>query len=35
MRTFFVSDVHGSERCFKKIFVNAAKFYSVDVLILG
>jgi Icc-related predicted phosphoesterase len=34
MRIFFVSDVHGSERCFKK-FVNAAKFYSVDVLILG
>lgn len=36
MRTkvFFVSDVHGSDRCFKK-FVNAGKFYGADVLILG
>ncbi len=33
-RIFFVSDVHGSERCFRK-FINAAKFYSANVLILG
>ncbi len=33
-RIFFVSDVHGSERCFRK-FLNAAKFYSANVLILG
>jgi Icc-related predicted phosphoesterase len=36
MRTklFFVSDVHGSDRCFRK-FINAGKFYDADVLILG
>lgn len=33
-RIFFVSDVHGSERCFRK-FINAASFYKADVLILG
>ena len=31
---FFTTDVHGSERCFRK-FVNAAAFYGADVLILG
>jgi uncharacterized protein len=31
---FFATDIHGSERCFIK-FVNAAKFYSANVLILG
>lgn len=31
---FFASDLHGSEICFKK-FVNAAKFYKADVLVLG
>src|ERR1700737_1530998 len=31
---FYASDIHGSEKCFLK-FVNAAKFYSADVLILG
>jgi uncharacterized protein len=31
---FFATDVHGSTVCFKK-FVNAAKFYGADVLILG
>jgi uncharacterized protein len=31
---FFASDIHGSERCFMK-FVNAAKFYHAQVLILG
>ncbi|MGQ9642027.1 MAG: metallophosphoesterase family protein [Candidatus Bathycorpusculaceae bacterium] len=33
-RIFFTSDIHGSEYCFKK-FLNAAKFYNADVLILG
>ena len=31
---FFASDLHGSEICFKK-FVNAARFYQADVLVLG
>lgn len=31
---FFVTDVHGSDVCFRK-FLNAAKFYKVNVLILG
>lgn len=31
---FFATDIHGSERCFMK-FINAAKFYSAGVLILG
>jgi hypothetical protein len=33
-RIFFVTDVHGSDRCFRK-FVNAGKFYNANVLILG
>jgi Icc-related predicted phosphoesterase len=33
-RIFFASDVHGSESCFHK-FLNAAKFYDADVLILA
>ena len=33
-RIFFCTDVHGSTVCFKK-FVNAARFYDADVLILG
>ena len=33
-RIFFVTDVHGSDRCFRK-FVNAGKFYNASVLILG
>jgi Icc-related predicted phosphoesterase len=33
-RVFFTSDVHGSEVCFMK-FLDAAKFYKADVLILG
>ena len=33
-RIFFATDIHGSEICFKK-FVNAAKFYKADVLVLG
>ena len=31
---YYTSDIHGSERCFLK-FLNAAKFYGVDTLILG
>lgn len=33
-RIFFVTDVHGSEKCFRK-FVNAAKFYEAQVIVLG
>jgi Icc-related predicted phosphoesterase len=33
-RLFFVTDVHGSDRCFRK-FVNAGKFYNATVLVLG
>lgn len=33
-RIFFVTDVHGSDRCFRK-FINAGKFYSANVLVLG
>ena len=33
-RIFFTSDVHGSEVCFSK-FLNTAKFYDANVLILG
>jgi len=34
LRVFFVTDVHGSEKCFIK-FVNAGKFYNANVIILG
>ncbi len=34
LRIFFATDVHGSDRCFRK-FVNAAGAYDADVLILG
>ena len=34
MKLYFATDVHGSEICWKK-FINAAKFYEVDTLILG
>jgi Icc-related predicted phosphoesterase len=33
-RVFFITDVHGSTKCFRK-FLNAAKFYSANVLVLG
>ncbi|MGI0090344.1 MAG: metallophosphoesterase family protein [Nitrososphaerales archaeon] len=33
-RLFFVTDIHGSDRCFRK-FINAAKFYKAQSLILG
>jgi Icc-related predicted phosphoesterase len=31
---FYASDIHGSEKCFLK-FINAARFYSASVLVLG
>ncbi len=31
---YYASDVHGSERCWRK-FLKAASFYSVDTLIMG
>lgn len=34
MKIFFATDVHGSDICWRK-FLNAGKFYGVDVLILG
>jgi Icc-related predicted phosphoesterase len=34
VRLFFATDVHGSEVCWRK-FVNSAKHYEVDILILG
>ena len=33
-RVFFVSDLHGSERCFRK-FVNAGKVYQAQILLIG
>jgi Icc-related predicted phosphoesterase len=33
-RLFFATDVHGSDRCFRK-FLNAAAFYRADYLVLG
>ncbi|MBS7655092.1 metallophosphoesterase [Candidatus Bathyarchaeota archaeon] len=33
-RIFFATDVHGSEKCWKK-FVNAGKFYKANISILG
>jgi len=33
-KLFFATDVHGSEICWKK-FINAGKFYDVDLIILG
>lgn len=34
MRIFFATDIHGSEVCWRK-FINAAKYYKADTLILG
>ena len=34
VRLFYATDVHGSERTFRK-FVNCAKFYKVDHLVMG
>jgi len=33
-RLFYATDIHGSERTFRK-FVNAGKFYEADALIMG
>jgi uncharacterized protein len=34
LRVFFATDIHGSETCFRK-FLNSAKFYEADVIVLG
>jgi Icc-related predicted phosphoesterase len=34
MRLFFVTDIHGSDLCFRK-FLNAATAYEADVILLG
>ena len=34
MRIYYAGDVHGSEKCWRK-FLNAAKFYEVDTLVMG
>ncbi|MBL8049749.1 MAG: hypothetical protein JNM46_00880, partial [Anaerolineales bacterium] len=33
-RLFFATDIHGSERTFRK-FINAGKFYEVNVIVMG
>ncbi len=33
-RLFFATDIHGSERTFRK-FINAGKFYQVNVIVMG
>jgi Icc-related predicted phosphoesterase len=33
-RLFFATDIHGSERTYRK-FINAGKFYEVDVIVMG
>ncbi len=33
-RLFFATDLHGSERTYRK-FINAGKFYGVDTLVMG
>lgn len=34
VKLFFATDIHGSDRCFRK-FINAGKFYGADVLLMG
>ncbi len=34
IRIFFATDIHGSTLCFKK-FINSAKFYKADIIIMG
>jgi len=34
IKFFYATDIHGSERCFRK-FINAGAFYGVDALIMG
>ena len=33
-KVFFATDIHGSDRCFRK-FLNAASFYGCDVIVMG
>src|SRR3972149_3117376 len=33
-RLFFATDIHGSERTYRK-FINAGKFYGVNVIVMG
>jgi Icc-related predicted phosphoesterase len=33
-RLFYATDLHGSERTYRK-FINAGKFYEVDILVMG
>jgi Icc-related predicted phosphoesterase len=33
-KLFFATDIHGSERCFRK-FLNAGRFYGADILLMG
>ena len=33
-RLFFATDIHGSERNYRK-FINAGKFYDVNVVVMG
>ena len=33
-KLFFATDIHGSEKCWKKL-VNSGNFYDVDIIILG
>jgi Icc-related predicted phosphoesterase len=33
-KIFFTTDIHGSERCYRK-FINASKFYGAQAIILG
>ncbi|MEM3921299.1 MAG: phosphoesterase [Desulfurococcaceae archaeon] len=34
VKVFYATDIHGSEKCFRK-FLNAQKIYGVNILILG
>lgn len=34
LKIFFATDIHGSDRCWRK-FINGAKFYDAKILILG
>jgi uncharacterized protein len=34
LKIFFATDIHGSDRCFRK-FINAGRFYGADVLLMG
>jgi Icc-related predicted phosphoesterase len=34
LKLFFATDIHGSERCFRK-FLNAGAFYGAEILLMG